>query len=1381
MKPRILSTARLSLPLAAALAALAAPVQAASPYTWTKNSAATQTWTTTGNWDANGVDSGPGINTDVLNFFADTTTALAAGNNLITTSVPTLTMNVLTLKGLGATATGATNVTIGTNATTWTLDGTTPTVNLNGLVGTQGLNYTVAVNLALAQAITLFTGNGTASFNFSGNITGSGKGIAKSGTSTLTLSGTNSYNGGTTVSGGILNTTAAAALPGYNSTGQVVFSGGTVGAQVGGSGWTTTQVDTLLSNATKTSGALGIDTTNGDLTQWTAFTTTNLGSALGLNKLGAGTLTLDQTNTYTGLTTVTGGTLQIGSGSTTGTLNTSSAIINNGTLTFNRSNAVVQGTDFSGAAISGTGALIQAGSNNLTLNAANTYSGSTTVSTGTLTLSNPLALQNSALNTTGAGTITLSGVTIPTFGGLSNSGTTRDLSTVISSGYSGITNLTLNTLSGATPNYSGVISGAISLTKTGAGTQTLQGANTYSGVTYLNTPGTLANQSAGALNLSGNGSILNSAITLNGGSLTLTNTVAETGSGRINDSYVITSNGGTFTYANTATTSIVYAETVGSVALTSGQLNLVESTNQNATGNTQTLMLSGLTHSGSTNTSTVTFSATTTGPNTTTNMFVVTGGSTSGGSIIGPWATVGTTATAQTDYAIYNSSAQVVPAGIGATAQPGWSTDNTTGTGTLNNTLANAAGSAFNGRLTATRNINSVRNNSSTANLTSISSNVITVTGSSFQNGDVVQIGGTAPAPLVAGTVYYVVGASGATFQLAATSGGSPITITGGVSGNIGGGITLSSGNNLGTYGILNGASSTLAIGASGTGALTLPTNTSGNLYVTAGSGAVTINAPITDNGSGVLTLVLSGKTGSGIWLGGANNYSGGTVINSGEIYVSHPSSANETAFGAAGTTITFNGSATYQAQVGGSGTLSTNARPIVLNNGAIMSLFTSGGNDSKITFNGAISGTGGIAFQQTGNLTQTFILNNANNTFTGSVTIGKDGGGNTLNLKFASLADSAGAGNIQFMQAANGVFQYTGSTNLTLNNRQIALFGAANNGPATLDSSGTGTFTVNTDLLVSMASGINRTLQLQGSNTGNNLFAGKIADGSTSVISLTKTGAGTWILGGANTYTGGTTLTTGMLQFAKLVAMPTAGVVAAATGTTLAVNVGGTGEWTTGTSGNGTIGGLLGGLGGQAGGTVTYAGTATVGFDTSNASITQTYAGNIANMGTTLGIRKLGINTLQLTGTNTYTGTTTVSDGTLEVLSGTGNITQSLGPLTLAGPDVTLTSTKSGAGTLSTTFGSLTARAAGDTGNIVSTTGTNGTDNSIKLTQAAGFIDKGVYFNGSDFAAMAGLNTYVRALAYGSDTNASAVGTIASGKYTKLTINPACKYIHLL
>ena len=94
---------------------------------------------------------------------------------------------------------------------------------------------------------------------------------------------------------------------------------------------------------------------------------------IGIAKTGNGILTLTGSNTFTGPTTISSGTLILGDGGTTGSLLPSGSISDNGTLIFNRGNAVVQGTDFGG--ISGSGGLVQLGTGALILNASNTYSG----------------------------------------------------------------------------------------------------------------------------------------------------------------------------------------------------------------------------------------------------------------------------------------------------------------------------------------------------------------------------------------------------------------------------------------------------------------------------------------------------------------------------------------------------------------------------------------------------------------------------------------------------------------------------------------------------------------------------------------------------------------------------------------------------------------------------------------------------------------------------------------------------------------------------------------------------------------------------------------------------------------------------------------------
>ena len=131
---------------------------------------------------------------------------------------------------------------------------------------------------------------------------------------------------------------------------------------------------------------------------------------------------------------------------------------------------------------------------------------------------------------------------------------------------------------------------------------------------------------------------------------------------RLGSSNAITSYGGTLTYANTSTVGVTFAETIGAVALNNGVFNVVENTNMAGAGtptNAQTLTLAGLTQSGA---ATATFSSPTTAPNATTNVIKVTGATATGaGQIIGPWATTGTAANSQTDYAVYDGSTNIVP------------------------------------------------------------------------------------------------------------------------------------------------------------------------------------------------------------------------------------------------------------------------------------------------------------------------------------------------------------------------------------------------------------------------------------------------------------------------------------------------------------------------------------------------------------------------------------------------------------------------------------------------------------------------------------------------------------------------------------------------
>ena len=114
----------------------------------------------------------------------------------------------------------------------------------------------------------------------------------------------------------------------------------------------------------------------------------------GLTKLGPGTLMLTGANSYTGGTTISAGTLQIGNGGTTGSI--AGNLVNNGALVFNRSDAVT----FNGA-ISGGGSVTQSGAGNLILSNTNTYTGATTVNAGTLSVNGSIAGSNVTVNNGG--------------------------------------------------------------------------------------------------------------------------------------------------------------------------------------------------------------------------------------------------------------------------------------------------------------------------------------------------------------------------------------------------------------------------------------------------------------------------------------------------------------------------------------------------------------------------------------------------------------------------------------------------------------------------------------------------------------------------------------------------------------------------------------------------------------------------------------------------------------------------------------------------------------------------------------------------------------------------------------------------------------------
>lgn len=203
------------------------------------------------------------------------------------------------------------------------------------------------------------------------------------------------------------------------------------------------------------SGASFVATINSDITGTT-----------GLEKTDLGTLILTGMNNYTGGTTITQGTLQIGNGGTSGSI--LGDVVNNGILAFNRSDA---GT-YAGS-LSGTGVFSKLGSGTLTLAGTNTYTGNTNINAGTLIVSGGQAIgDTSAVSVANGAHLTVQ--SNETIGSIAGGG--------------GITLAGANLTAGGNNTstlYSGVIDGSGGLIKTGSGVLVLTGASSYTGGTTI--------------------------------------------------------------------------------------------------------------------------------------------------------------------------------------------------------------------------------------------------------------------------------------------------------------------------------------------------------------------------------------------------------------------------------------------------------------------------------------------------------------------------------------------------------------------------------------------------------------------------------------------------------------------------------------------------------------------------------------------------------------------------------------------------------------------------------------------------------------------------------------------------------------------------------
>ena len=371
-------------------------------------------------------------------------TILSTGAQIRLLNNVTVAAEPLTLSGTGISgAEGALRVQGNPgDITTW---GGAVTLATNSLVNA-GQFLTLKIGPGSGTAINLqgntldFTGAG--SHEVLGGIFGTG-GISKRGSSTLTLSGSGSYSGATTLTDGKIVANATSAL---GSSPVTVAAGKSLELQGGfdvGGGLLTLNGESLTnvsgnntysgpvtaaasSRIFVTSGTLTLSNTIGQSSPSNAITFSGDGVTLISGNLGAGLPSLDingkasdvptviltgSNANFTGTVGVQKGTLQLGDGGTTGSLPGGGAFnIGSGArFIVKQSDTVTQGTDFSGT-LNGLGGFTQAGSGTTILNFANSYTGTTNVDAGTLIINGNQAAATGAVTVANGATLGGSGI-----------------------------------------------------------------------------------------------------------------------------------------------------------------------------------------------------------------------------------------------------------------------------------------------------------------------------------------------------------------------------------------------------------------------------------------------------------------------------------------------------------------------------------------------------------------------------------------------------------------------------------------------------------------------------------------------------------------------------------------------------------------------------------------------------------------------------------------------------------------------------------------------------------------------------------------------------------------------------------------------------------
>ncbi|WP_029004309.1 autotransporter domain-containing protein [Azorhizobium doebereinerae] len=939
------------------------------------------------------------------------------------------------------------------------------------------LRYGAAFDLASTRTVTLGTGGGTLdtqSFTATiGAVIDGAGALTKTGTGTLILTGGNTYSGGTTLSQGTLQ----------------IGNGGTSGTLTGA----VANAGALVFNRSDTATFTGAVTGSGSVSQ-----------------IGTGTLILTGANSHSGGTTISGGTLQIGNGGTTGAL--AGDIVNNAALSFNRSD-----TYSFGGTISGTGTLSQIGTGTTVLTGSNTYSGGTSLAAGTLSVSSDANLGAAV------GALVFSGGTLQATANLS---TARTITVGAAGG--GFSIDASHTLTATGP-----LSGTGALAKAGSGTLILAG--TGSGFT-------------GALDVTAGTALVNGAI---GGAASVSSGATLGGQGTIAGA------------VNVAAGGILSGSSGGT--LTMGALVLDAASNVNVALGTPSStalfnVLGDLTLAGTLNVSDAGgFGAGS------YRLFDYGGTLTNLGLAIGS-APVGVPLA---DLQVQTSVAHQVNllSSVGVTLQF-WNGGTTSpdgtiygGTGTWSTTGQNwtDATGALPGPMQPQPGFAIFQGGAGTITVDNTPGQV-TVTGMQFQTSGYVVTGGAlaladpsgtaivrvgdgslAGASTVAEIDAPLIGTNGlnktdyGTLRLGGVNGYTGLTtISQGTLALVGAGdISASSGLLAnGTFDIsgISGAGATVQT-LSGTGAVAL-----GDKVLTLAGAAGTFFGNLT--GTGGLTIAAGNET-----LAGNNSYSGTTTIAAGATLVAGSSGALSAGSGfAVDGTLQLSGSYSNTVRsLSGAGTVT------VASGSAVLTIAPASGETA--TFAGTLTNAAGQSLALAVNGAGTQILTGTNS-YTGGTTIASG----TL-----QLGNGGTSGTIQGDVLDNGI--------LAFNRSDTVQFASAISGTGAVRQMGTGTTVLTGTSSYSGGTVISSgTLQvgnggasgaIQGNVTDNGVLAFNLSSNLTLAGAISGTGAvvqmgsGSTTLSGANSYGGGTTVSAGTLVLGSSRAAGT-GLISLASGTTL-------------------------------------------------------------------------------------------------------------------------------------------------------------------------------------------------------------------------------------